>query len=105
MGKSLLPFDVGNHHKNFFVAEMQNRRVLSTYSTYLGLSCELFRPIKLSQVCTVDATSTSREDGDIESLKIKYIISKIVTNISSSTVNMDVELCSQGYNGLSTESY
>lgn len=105
LGKSLLQLDVGNHHKNYFIAEMQNRRVLSTYSTYVDLSCELFRPIKLSQVCTIDATSTSREDGEIKPLKIKYIISKIITNISSSTVNMDVELCTQGYNGLSTESY
>lgn len=105
LGKNFLPFDIGNHHKNFFLAEAQNRRVLSTFSTYVALTCELFRPVKLSQVCTIRAMSPSQSNGDINTFNIKYIINKIIININSSTVNMGVELCSQGYNGKSTESY
>ena len=105
LGKNILQFDIGNHHKNYFLSEAQNRRVLSTYSTYIKLSCDFFRPLNLSQVCTIDASSPNSSATKLNTMKIKYIISKIVTNISSSKVNMNVELCSQGYNGNSTESY
>jgi len=105
LGENILQFDVGNHHKNFFLAEAQNKRVLSTFSTYVGVTCEYFRPIKLSQVCTMQAMSPTQANGEINTLNIKYIVSKIIININSSTVNMEAELCSQGYNGKSTESY
>lgn len=105
LGENLLQFDVGNHHKNFFLAEAQNRRILSTFSTYITLTSEFFRPLKLSQVCTINAKSPNQSNGDLPTLNINYIVSKIETTITSSSVNMDVELCSQGYNGISTESY
>lgn len=105
LGIDFLPFDMGNHHKNFFIAEAQNKRILSTFSTYLILSCDYFRPLKLSQVSTINATSSNSSDQEINTMNIKYIVSKIVTSIDSSNVSMEVELCSQGYNGRSTESY
>ena len=105
LGIDFLPFDIGNHHKNFFIAEAQNKRILSTFSTYLILSCDYFRPLKLSQVSTINATSSNSSDQEINTMNIKYIVSKIVTSIDSSNVSMEVELCSQGYNGRSTESY
>ncbi len=103
--KDMIQFDVGNHHEKFFMSEAQNSRVLSTFSTYLNLGCEFFMPIKLSQVCTVKGQSSNSTINSFDSVNIKYIISKITTKINSSTVNMSVELCSQGYNGESLESY
>ncbi len=103
--KDLSQFDVGNHHKNFFLAEAQNRRIISTFSTYVDLICEFFMPIKLSQVCTIKGSSHNSTVDSVNSINIKYIISKITTRINSSTVSMNVELCSQGYNGKSLESY
>lgn len=105
LGENIMQMDVGNHHKNFFLAESQNRRILSTFSTYILLSCEFFRPLKLSQVSTINAKSSNSSGVELSSMKIKYIVSKIITTITSSNINMDVELCSQGYNGTSTESY
>jgi len=105
LGKNFSSFDVGNHHKNFFLAEMQNRRVLSTFSSYIALSCEIFRPLKLSQVCTIETVAPANSNSTINTFDIKYIVNKILTTISSSTVSMEVELCSQGYNGASKESY
>lgn len=103
--KDMAQFNVGNHHENFFIAETQNRRILSTFSTYVNLACEFFVPIKLSQVCTIKGASHNSTAESVNSINIKYIVGKIVTKINSSTVNMDVELCSQGYNGKSLESY
>lgn len=105
LGKNILQFDIGNHHENFFLAEAQNRRVLSTFSSYIALSCESYRPLKLSQVCTIQTVAPNNSNSPINTFDIKYIVDKIVTHISSSTINMEVELCSQGYNGSSTESY
>lgn len=104
--KNMSQIDVGNHHKNFFLAEAQNRRVLSTYSTYVDLFCEYYMPIDISQVCTIIGTAyNSVNNATVKPINIKYIISKIITKITSSNVSMDVELCSQGYNGKSTKSY
>lgn len=105
LGENILQFDVGNHHKRFFLAESQNKRILSTFSTYILLSCEYFRPLKLSQVSTISAISSNSSNGEIGTMTIKYIVSKIITMITNSNISMDVELCSQGYNGTSTESY
>lgn len=105
LGKNILPFDVGNHHPNFFLAEAQNRRVLSTYSTYIDLTCEFYTPIDLAQVYLVDATPPNASTSVLKVMNIKYVVSKIITKITSSSVNMEVELCSQGYNGKSNESY
>ena len=103
--RDMSQFDVGNHHANFFLAEAQNRRILSTFSTYINLACEFFVPIQLSQVCTIKGASHNSTAESVNSINIKYIVGKIVTRINSSTVNMNVELCSQGYNGKSLESY
>lgn len=105
LGIDFLQFDVGNHHKNFFIADAQNKRILSTFSTYLILSCDYFRPLKLSQVSTINASSSNSSGKEINTMTIKYIVSQIITTITSSNISMDVELCSQGYNGRSTESY
>ena len=105
LGKNILQFDIGNHHENFFLAEAQNRRVLSTFSSYIALSCESYRPLKLSQVCTIQTVAPNNSNSPINTFDIKYIVDKIITHISSSAINMEVELCSQGYNGSSTESY
>lgn len=106
LGKNISQFNVGNHHKNFFVAEVQNRRILSTFSTYVDLFCEFYFPINIAQVCLLEGQShNTSKNEEVNTLNIKYIISKIQTKITSSNINMNVELCSQGYNGKSTESY
>lgn len=106
LGKNISQFNVGNHHPNFFTAEVQNRRILSTFSTYVYLFSEFFSPINIAQVCFLEGQSHNTiKSEEINTLNIKYIISKIQTKISSSNINMNIELCSQGYNGKSTESY
>lgn len=97
-------FDVGNYHANYFLARDQNARVLSTYSTYITLNCELYHPVYLGQVATVGQQALNT-DIQISSFNNKCFISGIKTFINSKEVSMQVTLCTQGYNGYSSESY
>lgn len=105
LGKLFYQFDVGNYHPKYFLAEAQNERILSTFSTYSILSMDRFRDIKLSQVCTLNATNPNSSNTNIKSLNIKYIISDILISISATNISMQASLCTQGYNGTSSESY
>ena len=105
LGETYSMIDTGNFHPHYYLAWEQNRRVLSTYSSYVNLVCEYFRPLNLSQVVTLKATASNKENSDINSLTLKYIISSLSIVINSSNIGMNIQLCSQGYNGKSTESY
>lgn len=97
-------FDTGNYHSNYFLARDQNLRVLSTYSTYITLSCDLFRDIHLGQVGTIKSQSDISQRQDTTANQ-KNIINRIDTIITNRGVSMQVTLCEQGYDGTSTESY
>lgn len=101
----MLQFDVGNHHEHFFMASSQNKRVLSTYSTYVELVCDNYYPIFVGRVCQLQAANTGATAGKIDSFNIKYLANKIITKISASSITMNVTLCSQGYNAESMETY
>ena len=44
------PFDVGNFHKNYWLARKQNARILSTYSTYAVVKCTKLMNYRLGQI-------------------------------------------------------
>lgn len=105
LGETYSMIDTGNFHPHYYLAWEQNRRVLSTYSSYINLICEYFRPLNLSQVVTMSAMASNKANSNINSLTLKYIISSLSIVINSSNIGMNIQLCSQGYNGKSTESY
>lgn len=101
----ILQFDVGNHHEHFFMASSQNKRVLSTYSTYTELMCDNFYPIYVGNVCKLQTINAGSSGGKVEPFDIKYVINKIILTIVKSSINMNITLCSQGYNAESVETY
>lgn len=96
--------DTGNFHSHYFLAKDQNSRVLSTYSTYVHLNCELFKDIKLGQVCTIQGTNASAP-VETNVTNIKFFTKSIKTFITAKDIGMQFTLCGQGYNSYSQESY
>ena len=105
LAESFLEFDVGNFHEHYYLAAKQNKRLLSLLSTYIVLGCEQYMPIRLGDIVTFNPVSTGTDTLEIKSLKCKYIVSSLKTHITNKVLNMEVTLCTQGYNGASKESY
>lgn len=102
--QSFNPINVGNFHENYYLAHDQNSRVLSTFSTYYLLSCQFFQPIRLGQMANINKNSMTGENKS-KSLNVKSMIHSIQINFTEENVNMTVGLCTQGFNGTSTQTY
>ncbi len=102
--QSFHPFNVGNFHKNYYLAHDQNNRVLSTFSTYYLLTCQFFQPVRLGQMANIVKNSLTGGNKS-KSLNVKSMIHSIQINFIEENVNMTVGLCTQGFNGISTETY
>ena len=102
--QSFHPFNVGNYHEHFYVSHDQNTRVLSTFSTYFSLVCQFFQPVRLGQIVNVVKNSLTNGNQK-KSLNVKSMINHIQINFVESNINMSVGLCTQGFNGISTETY
>lgn len=102
--QSFHTLDVGNLHKNYYVAHDQNMRVLSTFSTYYGLNCQFFYPVRLGQM--VNLVKNSLTGGNLsKSFNLKALIYGIQITLHPISITMNVNLCSQGFNGISTLTY
>ena len=100
-----LAIDCGNFHEYYFMAEAQNSRIRSSLSTYTVLGCEYWMPVSLGEMYLLEPVASGTQDTYIPSLNCKYLISSIRTKITTAAVTMEVELCTQGFNGSSQESY
>jgi hypothetical protein len=103
--ENMLEIDTGNFHPHYHMAATQNLRIRSSLSTYTLLACEYYLPIRIGEIVFLNPTSNGNAGTYMESLNCKYIISSIETIISESSLHMNVELCTQGFNGHSTQSY
>lgn len=102
--QSFYPIDIGNMHENYFISHDQNMRVLSTFSTYYGINCQFFYPVRLGQI--VSLVKNSLTGGNVsKALNMKALIYNIQTTLHPTSVTMSVNLCTQGFNGRSTETY
>ena len=93
------PFDVGNLHPNFYKARMQNKRVMSTYSTYIRLESQFFQPYRLCQIVNFEYLDAQDINNKIKSMSGTYMIDAIHTMFSSSNITAALELVMQGLNG------
>lgn len=95
-------FDVGNFHKNYIKAAIQNKRVLATYGTHTILNCQYFQPFRLCQIVNLVYSSTRTDEQskyfNLPSLSTVYMIDAIKINISLKNIWASVGLVTQGLN-------
>lgn len=98
LSESWYAFNVGNFHENYFKAHKQNKRILSTYSTYVTLNCQFFQPYRLAQIVQYEYLDSQDENNKLFALSGVYMIDAIHIEISPNAITSDVELVMQGMN-------
>lgn len=91
-------FDVGNFHKNYYKAYLQNKRILSTYSTYITLKSDYLEQYRLGQIVNLDYSAAREKTMKINSLSGCYMINSITISFTNSSVSCDIGLMLQGLN-------
>jgi len=101
------PFDVGNFHKNYWLARKQNARILSTYSTNVILQCEYLMNYQLGQVISFALMDSQDIENTVNMATGNYIITNIDIRITTQAVTSTLKLTMQGLNGqaLTRETY
>ena len=92
-------FDVGNFHKNYYLAYKQNKRILSTYSSFITLTTEYLQKFRLGEIVNFDYIDSKDQSNKLTALSGVYMIDAIHTKISLSKINSSLELVMQGLNG------
>lgn len=93
------PFDVGNFHQNYYNAKKQNKRVLSTFSTYVTLETQFFINYRLGQIVNFVYMDSQNLQNAIRLTSGKYMIKGIVITIRPDSITSSLELVMQGLNG------
>lgn len=96
------PFDVGNFHKNYWLARKQNTRILATYSTYAVLQCSKLMNYRLGQIVNFALMDSQDVTSVVKMGTGVYIITNITMHITSSSISAAVRLAMQGLNGQAT---
>jgi hypothetical protein len=99
LSQEFMPFDVGNDYPEYHVAKKQNKRVLSTYSTYCTLVCQFFMPYRIAQIVNLEYLDAQDQNNKIESFSGCYMINAIHMDISLESISSVLELVMQGFNG------
>ena len=92
------PFDIGNFYDKYWIAYAQNKRIRSTYSTYIKLNCQNLQKFRLGEVVNVDFRDTSAENNKSKNFSLLGIIGSIHTTITTDNISAEVEVVSQGIN-------
>jgi hypothetical protein len=95
-------FDVGNFHPNHFLARKQNKRILSTYSTYMILQTQHLQSFRLGQIVTFEFMDSQTRTNKSKAMSGVCMIDAIHTEITKEYIKSTVEIVSQGMNGLVT---
>lgn len=103
--ENMMEFDVGNFHSHYFLAEKQNKRIRSLFSTSAVLSCPYHAPMRLGEIVTLIPTTNGAENTRVKSLNCRYMISSLNVTITNFGINTEAILCTSGYNGTSKQSY
>jgi len=96
------PFDVGNFHPNYYLAYKQNRRVLSTYSTYNIIDTQHLQNFRLGQIVQVEFSDSQTKANKSTALSGVGMIDAIHTTLSKEAMLCTLEVTSQGMNGIVT---
>ena len=95
------PFDIGNFHKNYYTAFKQNRRILSTYSSYVTVESQFFQPYRLGQIVSFNYSDSNDIGNRLTALSGMFIIDAIHISITTDAISSTAELVMQGLNGQS----
>lgn len=95
-------FDVGNYHKNYYLAYKQNKRILSTYSTFLTVTTEFLQKYRLGEIVNFQYMDSKNKDNKLDCMSGTYMIDAIHTEISLNNISGILELVMQGLNGKAT---
>lgn len=96
------PFDVGNFHPHHFLARKQNKRILSTYSTYMILESQHLQSFRLGQIVTFEFMDSQTRRNESKAMSGVNMIDAIHTIITKEYIKANVEIVSQGMNGIVT---
>lgn len=96
------PFDVGNFHPNYYLALKQNKRVLSTYSTYMILDCQYLQNYRLGQIVSLDYMDSQTPKNQTKAMSGIYMIDAIHCRLSKESLIGTVEVVAQGMNGIAS---
>lgn len=100
LAQSWYPFDVGNFHKNYWLAKKQNERILSTYSTYVNVATSYFMPYRLGQIVNFEYTDSQDQDNKIKAMSGTFAICAIKIMMNTRAITCNLQLVMQGLNGL-----
>lgn len=100
-------FNIGNFHPHYVLANKQNKRILSTYSSYVTLTSQFFQPCRIGQIVNYEYLDAQDQDNKIFALSGTFMISAIHIEFALSAISSIYELVMQGLNGtaLTRETY
>lgn len=99
LAQSWYPFNVGNFHDHYYLAYKQNKRILSTYSSYVNLSCSYFMPYRLGQIVNFHYTDSQDDEIKVRALSGVFAICAIKIKINTRSITCNLQLMMQGLNG------
>ena len=96
------PFDVGNFHKNYWLARKQNARILATYSTYAILQSQYLMNYRLGQIVKFVLMDSQDDKNSVKMGSGIFIIKSIAMRITLKSITATLKLAMQGLNGQAT---
>ena len=98
------PWNVGNVHKNYTKALLQNQRILSTYSTNQRMSASQQKEVHLLDRVELQLhTKSGNRDRLRDFMDGLYFVDRIATHISTKAIKCFYNICREGFN--STQAY
>lgn len=91
-------FNFGNHHENYYQAEIQNQRLASLFSTYFNINLRDWFNFSLLQPINFKYRSDNVAASDIEALSGIYVINKIISRYTLNSIQQEIQIMGQGYN-------
>lgn len=99
LAQSWYSFDVGNFHKNYWLAKKQNARLLALYSTYVVVECYYLMNYRLGQIVNFNFMDASDINSKSRFASGTFIIEEININITNTNITTELKLAMQGING------
>jgi len=93
------PFDVGNFHKNYWLARKQNARILATYSTYAILQSQYLMNYRLGQIVKFVLMDSQDDKNSVKMGSGIFIIKSIAIRMTLKSITSTLKLAMQGLNG------
>lgn len=93
------PFDVGNFHKNYWLARKQNTRIKATYSTYAIIQCQYLMNYRLGQIVKFILMDSQNNKNTVQMASGIYIITAITIHFTKQDITSSLKLAMQGLNG------